>query len=65
VRATEKPAPTVGLPPEAFPRPTGGLEVDIVLLMMVLIAPVVFLAVIMLLGWVEKVVPGVPPDEVP
>ena len=34
------------------------------LLMLVLVAPVVFLPVIMLLAWVEEVVPGVPPDEV-
>jgi hypothetical protein len=39
--------------------------------MLVLVAPVVFLPVIMLLAWVERVVPkegpvpSVPPDEAP
>ena len=47
------------------PTLTGGLEVYVVLQMLVLIAPVVFLPVIMLLAWVEEVVSVVPPDEVP
>jgi hypothetical protein len=45
--------------------------VDVVPQMLVLVAPVVFLPVIMLLAWVERVVPvervgpGVPPGDVP
>jgi hypothetical protein len=44
--------------------------VDVVSQLLVLVAPVVFLPVLMLLAWVERVVPveravpGAPPDEV-
>ena len=64
MKAPKKPAPTVGLP-RCVLAPDGRLEVDVVLQMLVLVAPVVFLAVIMLLAWVEEVVPEEPPDEVP